>query len=185
MSDADLSEKPLSSRTVYQGRLLDVREDRVRLPNGKESGREYIVHPGAVAVVPLLDDGSVLLERQHRYPLRRDVIEIPAGKLDAGEAALACGQRELVEETGFEAAEWTPLVTMHPCIAYSDEAIAIFLARGLRHVGHRRDEDEFLELLSLPFAAALEWVRDGRISDSKTLVGLLWADKWLRGEWAS
>lgn len=183
MSDSDLSEKPLSSKTVYQGRLLNVKEDRVLLPNGKEGGREYIVHPGAVAVVPILEDGRVLLERQHRYPLRCDVIEIPAGKLDAGEEVLACGKRELVEETGYEAEEWLLLTTMHPCIAYSDEAIAIYLAKGLRHVGHRRDEDEFLDLLSLPLDEALAWVRDGRISDSKSIIGLLWADRVLQGGW--
>ncbi len=183
MKESDLSEKPLSSKTVYQGRLLHVKEDRVLLPNGGESGREYIVHPGAVAVVPLLENGEVLLERQHRYPLRQDVIEIPAGKLDKGEEPLACGRRELIEETGYEAAEWTYLTAMHPCIAYSDEAIAIFLAKGLTHVGHRRDEDEFLEVLRVPMAEALEWVRGGRITDSKSIIGLLWADRLLKGEW--
>lgn len=184
MSQSDLTEKPLSSKTVYQGRLLHVKEDRVLLPGGGESGREYIVHPGAVAVVPLLENGKVLLERQHRYPLRQDVIEIPAGKLDKGEEPLACGKRELIEETGYDGAEWQLLTVMHPCIAYSDEAIAIYLAKNLTHVGHKRDEDEFLEVLEVDFEEALAWVRSGRISDSKSIIGLLWADRLRAGSWA-
>ncbi len=183
MADSDLREDELSSRCVYQGRLLHVKEDRVRLPNGQESGREYIVHPGAVAMVPLLDNGDVLLLRQFRYPLRRDFFEIPAGKIDSGEALEACGRRELLEETGYRAERWRLLTTIHPCIGYSDEMIAIYLAQDLILEGHQRDADEFLELCPLPLAEALNWVRDGRISDSKTMTGLFWAEKALRGEW--
>lgn len=183
MDDSDLREDELSSRCVYQGCLLHVKEDRVRLPNGQESGREYIIHPGAVAMVPLLENGDVLLLRQFRYPLRRDFFEIPAGKIDPGEALEACGRRELLEETGYRAGRWQHLTTMHPCIGYSDEMIAIYLVQDLTLEGHSRDEDEFLELLQVPLSEALAWVRDGRISDSKTLAGLLWAEKVARGEW--
>ena len=183
MHDQDLTEHELSSKAVYDGRLLHVREDRVALPNGKEATREYINHPGAVVVVPILDNGDILLVRQFRYPLRREFLELPAGKIDAGEDTLLCGQRELLEETGFIAASWHYLTTIHPCIGYSDERILVYLARGLVEHGHRRDEDEFLENLRLPLAQAMQWVREGRISDVKTLIGLFWAEKVVNGEW--
>lgn len=170
----DLTEHTLDSETVYQGRLLHARRDRVRLPNGQESTREYLVHPGAAVIVPVFDDGDILLERQHRYPLHRDFIELPAGKLDPGEAPLACAKRELVEETGYAARDWQYLTTLYPCIGYSDERLVFYLARGLEPVGHAPDQDEFLELLRLPLREALDWVRDGRIDEAKTVMGLLW-----------
>jgi ADP-ribose pyrophosphatase len=184
MDSSDLSEKQLSSTTVYRGRLLQVKEDRVALPNGRVATREYIVHPGAVVVVPLFGNGDVLLIRQFRYPLGRDFYELPAGKIDPGEDTLECGRRELLEETGFSAASWSFLTTIHPCIGYSDEAIAVYFAQGLTEEGHRRDVDEFLENCRLPLPEALEWVRDGRISDVKTVIGLLWVEKVLSGAWA-
>lgn len=184
MDIIDFTEKSLSSKEVYDGRLLHVREDRVALPNGNEAIREYIVHPGAVVVVPLLEDGGILMVRQFRYPLHREFYELPAGKIDAGEDTLVCGQRELLEETGFVADSWHYLTTIHPCIGYSDERILVYLARGLSERGHRRDEDEFLDNLHLPLAQALEWVREGRISDVKTMVGLFWAEKIIRQEWS-
>jgi ADP-ribose pyrophosphatase len=179
----DFTEEEISSRVVYEGRLLHVREDEVRLPDGRHARREYIRHPGAVMVIALTDAGDILLEHQYRYPLRRHFIELPAGKLDGGESPLACAQRELVEECGFEAGEWRHLATTHPCIGYSDERIELFLARDLRHVGHARDDGEFIEVLAVPVARALEWLRAGRITDTKALIGLLWADRILRGEW--
>lgn len=185
MSSPDLTEKTLSSRNIYDGRLLHVREDQVLLPNGNTSTREYIVHPGAVVVVPLLDNGDVLMVRQFRYPLQRDFLELPAGKIDPGEDVLACGQRELLEETGYAARDWRLLTTIHPCIGYSDERLLIYLAKDMTEHGHRRDEDEFLENIRLPLATAMEWVRDGRISDVKTMVGLFWAEKLARSEWTS
>jgi len=175
----DLAEHPLDSETVYQGRLLNVRRDRVRLPNGQESTREYLIHPGAAVVVPLFENGDVLLERQHRYPLRRDFIELPAGKLDPGETELACAQRELTEETGYIARQWQPLPTFYPCIGYSDERLIYFLARDLELVGHDRDHDEFLEILRLPFAEAIAMVKDGRIDEAKTVMGLLWVERFV------
>lgn len=173
----NLVEKQLSSRSVYRGGLLDVREDRVELPDGAQATREYILHPGAVVVIPLLENGEVVLERQFRYPLRRDMYELPAGKLDPGESPLQCGQRELLEETGYIAADWCFVATIHPCIGYSDEAMSLYLARGLTTAEHCRDDDEFLEIFSLPLDDALEWVRAGRITDVKTVIGLFWAEK--------
>jgi ADP-ribose pyrophosphatase len=144
-----LTEEPLSSEVAFKGCLLEVRCDRVRLPNGAESIREYVVHPGAVVIIPVLDNGALLFERQFRYPLRRAFLELPAGKIDAGEDILLTGQRELLEETGYEASSWEYLGVMHPCIGYSDERIEIFLATGLKHVGHAWDEGEFLEIVYL------------------------------------
>ncbi len=178
MAAPDLTEHPLSSETVYQGRLLHAKRDRVRLPNGQESTREYLVHPGAAVVIPRFDNGDVLLERQHRYPLHRDFIELPAGKFDPQETELACAQRELLEETGYAAAEWRYLATFYPCIGYSDERLVYYLATGLRHVGDDLDHDEFLEILRLPLAEALEMVRDGRICEGKTVMGLLWLERF-------
>lgn len=183
MDAPDLTEKQLSTRNVFDGRLLHVREDQVMLPNGKTATREYIAHPGAVVVVPVLDNGDILMVRQFRYPLKRDFYELPAGKIDPGEETLVCGQRELLEETGYAAKTWQLLTTIHPCIGYSDERILIYLAQGLSEHGHRRDEDEFLENVRLPLATAMEWVRDGRISDVKTMVGLFWAEKIIENKW--
>ncbi len=183
MDKPDLTEKQLSSSAVYDGRLLHVREDEVLLPNGNTSRREYIVHPGAVVVVPLLANGDVLMVRQFRYPLRCEFHELPAGKIDPGEDTLVCGQRELLEETGYKAGAWDFLTTIHPCIGYSDERILVYLARDLTEHGHRRDEDEFLENVRLPLDTALAWVREGRISDVKTMVGLFWAEKVAQGIW--
>lgn len=181
MNPDDLTEKQLGSRTVYRGQLLHVKEDRVELPDGKPATREFIVHPGAVVVIPLLANGDVVLERQYRYPMRRDFLELPAGKLDPGESALACGRRELLEETGYVAETWRYVATIHPCIGYSDESMSLFLAENLTPGPHRRDGDEFLEVFQLPLTEALEWVRIGRITDVKTVIGLFWADKIANG----
>ncbi|MEX0959920.1 MAG: NUDIX hydrolase [Burkholderiales bacterium] len=180
---ADFSEKKISSRVVYKGGLLEVREDDVRLPDGARARREYIVHPGAALILPLFEDGSVLLERQFRYPAGRHFYELPAGKLEPGEPALETAKRELLEETGYVASEWRELGHYYPCIGYSDERIDFFLARGLEFRGAQLDEGEFLETLRLPLAEGLEWVRDGRINEPKTIIGLFWAEKLLDGSW--
>jgi ADP-ribose pyrophosphatase len=171
----DLTETPLDGEQVFDGRLLKVYRDRVRLPDGATAVREYIRHPGAVAIVALFDDGRVLLERQFRYPLRRTFIEIPAGKLEPGEDHLVTGQRELLEETGYVAREWRKLGHIHNAIGYSDELIEIWLARGLERREQRLAEGEFLEVFTLPLAEAQAMARDGRITDVKTVTGLLWA----------
>jgi ADP-ribose pyrophosphatase len=170
----DLTEHFVSGERVFDGALLKVHRDRVRLPDGSEGGREYIRHPGAVAVVPLFDDGRVLLERQFRYPHRREFIEIPAGKLEPGEPPLATAKRELLEETGYSATEWARLGVIHTAIAYTDEAIDLFVARKLTLSQRKLDAGEFLELLVVDFTEALAMIRDGRITDAKTVAALLW-----------
>ncbi|HEX5804613.1 MAG TPA: NUDIX hydrolase [Azospira sp.] len=179
-----LHEEKLESTQVFDGVLLDVRRDRVRLPNDGESVREYIVHPGAVVVIGVLDDGRLLFENQFRYPLQRDFLELPAGKIDRGEAIEETARRELLEETGYVADAWRHLGVMHPCIGYSDERIEIFLARGLRKVAEPAlDHNEFLDVLSLSLEEAVDAVRDGRITDAKTITALFWAEKILAGDW--
>jgi ADP-ribose pyrophosphatase len=180
----DFTEHTLESKTAYRGVLLDVIADTVRLPDGSESVREYIHHPGACMVVAFLDERTILMERQFRYPLKRHFIELPAGKIDPGEDPLHTAQRELKEECGYSAAEWRHLATLHPCIGYADEHIELYLARGLTHVGHALDEGEFLDVFPLRIDDALEWVRQGRITEAKAVTGLLWAEKIARGEWA-
>jgi ADP-ribose pyrophosphatase len=157
--------------------LLEVHCDRVRLPDGAESTREYINHPGAVAIVALFDDGSVLLERQYRYPQGREFIEIPAGKRDPGEAHLTTAKRELLEETGYAAAEWTRLGVIHTAIAYTNEAIELFVARKLTQGERKLDQGEFLEVFTIPFGEAIAMISDGRITDAKTTTALLLAEK--------
>ncbi len=177
----DLTEKRVSGALVYDGSLLKVHRDAVRLPDGKPGVREYIRHPGAVAIVALFGDGSILLERQFRYPHAREFIELPAGKLEPGEPHLETAKRELLEETGYSARQWKRLGVMHTAIAYTDEAIELFVAEELEKRARKLDDGEFLEILAVPFAEALAMVRDGRITDAKTVTGILWFDKWGKG----
>lgn len=179
----DMSETQLISQTVFQGKLLHVKSDRVRLCNGHETTREYIAHPGAAMIIAMIDDKTLVLERQYRYPLNRHFIELPAGKIDPGEDPLATAQRELREECGYIASEWRHLTTLHPGIGYSNERIELYLARGLTQAGRNLDEDEFLEMLHVPVDEAMTWIRDGLITEAKAVTGLLWAEKILRGEW--
>ncbi|MGL1832720.1 NUDIX domain-containing protein [Rhodocyclaceae bacterium SMB388] len=180
--DDPLAETVLASENVFRGVLLDVRRDRVRLPDGAEAMREYIRHPGAVVVAAVLPGGQLLFERQFRYPLGRAFFELPAGKIEPGEDILACAQRELREETGYTAARWEYVGVMHPCIGYSDERIEIFLARELTEVGHARDEGEFLEVLPFDANEAERAVHDGRITDGKTIAALFRCLPRLRAE---
>ena len=172
---SDLTERRVSGEIVFDGALLEVHRDEVRLPDGSRGTREYIRHPGAVAIVPLFDDGRVLLERQFRYPHGRDFIEVPAGKLEAGEPHLETAKRELLEETGYQAKQWRRIGVIHTSIAYTNEAIELFVARQLTHVGRNLDQGEFLETLIVPFDQALAMIRDGRITDAKTVAALLLA----------
>jgi ADP-ribose pyrophosphatase len=175
----DLTEHFLSGGLVWQGSLLKVHRDIVRLPDGSEGSREYIKHPGAVAILALTEDRQLLLERQYRYPPRREFIEIPAGKLEPGEPHLATAKRELLEETGYEAGEWTSLCTVDTAIGYTDERIELFLAKKLIKKTRKLDPGEFLEIFLLPFDDAVAMVRDGRISDVKTVAAILWAKAFL------
>ena len=170
----DLTEHFVAGGMVFDGNLLKVYRDAVRLPDGSRGEREYIRHPGAVAIVALTEDRKLLLERQYRYPPRREFIEIPAGKIDPGEAHFATAKRELLEETGYVAQEWTRLCVLHTAIGYTDEAIELYLARKLTLQERKLDPGEFLETFLLPFDDALAMVRDGRISDVKTVAAILW-----------
>ena len=176
--DAHLVETTVSSETVFQGKLLHVKRDRVQLPDGNESIREYITHPGAVVILAVQDNGRLLFERQFRYPLRRVFVELPAGKIDPGEDILATAKRELLEETGYEAGDWEHLGVMHPCIGYSDERIEIFAARQLQWAGGAQlDHGEFLELIDLSPEEARQAVRSGELTDAKTITALYWMDQ--------
>jgi ADP-ribose pyrophosphatase len=179
-----LAEKTLASRLVHEGRFLRVFEDRVLCPDGHEAPREYLRHPGAVMVVPLFDDGHVLLERQYRYPLRRSFIEFPAGKIDPGESLLACAQRELHEETGYTATDWVHLGGFHNAIGYCDEKIEVFLARGLqKDADPHTDAAEVLEVFTAPWQELLPRIRSGEITDIKVIVGVCWLERFLAGRW--
>ena len=183
----DLSERQLRSQTVFEGRLLHVRRDDVALPDGRPATREYVVHPGAVVVVPLLLDADggvrVVLERQFRYPLGRVLIEFPAGKRDPAEDSLRCAQRELREETGYSAGEWAFAATMHPTIAYSTEHIDIWFARSLQPGPSHLDAGEFLEVFTATADELLAWCAQGLVTDGKTLSCLLWLQNVLDGRW--
>ena len=184
-SDADgpLTEQMLDSRLAFEGTLLRVYSDKVRSADGHIGTREYIRHPGAVAIVPLLSDGRVVLERQFRYPLKRTVIEFPAGKIDADESPLQCARRELLEETGYRAGKWSYLGSLHNAIAYSDEKIEIFLAEELLHEGATLDAGETLEVFTEQWQQLLQWVREGTVTDAKTMLGVMWLEKVLVGVW--
>ncbi len=181
--DRELEEVSLHSEQVFDGHFLRVWRDTVRLPDGAQAQREYIRHSGAVMVVPLLGDGRVLMERQWRTPMRRVMVEFPAGKLDVGESWQACAQRELREETGYRAREWAYIGTINNAISYSDEIIHLAFARGLEAGAQQLDAHEFLELIEVDGDELMDWVRNGRVTDVKTVIGSFWLDKLRRGDW--
>ena len=170
----DYTETRVEGRLAYDGDLLKLEEDIVRLPDGSLSRREWVRHPGAVVILAFLDSQTILLERQYRYPMRRHFLELPAGKIDPGEEAMMTARRELVEECGYEAAQWRHIATLHPCIGYSNERMEFFVANELRQVGRRLDEGEFLDVIPMKMEFALERIWCGDITDIKTVAGLLW-----------
>ncbi|MEI7763723.1 MAG: NUDIX hydrolase [Comamonadaceae bacterium] len=188
MDDRHLIEHQLSSKELFQGDFLHAFRDTVRLPDRTSAVREYVRHPGAVMIVPLLSDAQgemqVVLERQFRYPVAQVMIEFPAGKLDPGEASQSCAQRELLEETGYRAEQWALAGRLHPVISYSTEVIDIWFARGLTAGERQLDAGEFLEVFTASPAQLLAWCRDGQVTDGKTLTAALWLQNVLSGSWA-
>lgn len=183
MADEHLHETRVAGGIAYDGPFLKVIKDEVRLPNGKTASREYIPHPGAVVILPVFDDGKVLLERQFRYPLNKVFIEFPAGKIDPGEDPLDCAKRELLEETGYTATDWQFVCKIHNAIAYSDEFLDVYLARGLTAGERKLDDEEFLDVFSAPSEELLSWVKQGEVTDVKTIIGAFWVEKILSGMW--
>ena len=182
--DAHLTETRVASQELLRGHFLHAMRDTVRLPDGKEATREYVIHPGAVMVVAELPDGRLVLERQFRYPVQSVMVEFPAGKLDPGEDSLVCAKRELLEETGYTARQWARAGVLHPVISYSTEFIDIWFARDLTAGQRQLDAGEFLDVFSASADELLQWCRDGRITDAKTLTGVLWLQNLRSGAWS-
>ena len=174
----DLTEHTITSERLLDGKLIRVQSDRVRLPDGTESWREYVLHPGAVLIAAFLDDDTLLFEHQYRYPVRRHFIELPAGKIDPDEPHADTAKRELLEETGYTAASWCQAATLHAGIGYSNEKIELYVARDLTHVGHQRDPGEFMEVFTMSLSEAVEMVGRGEMTDTKSAFSLLWLDKF-------
>ena len=186
MSDDHLIEHRVSQQELLRGNFLHAFRDTVRLPNQGLATREYVVHPGAVMVIPLLDTPEglrLVLERQYRYPVGQVMIEFPAGKLDAGEEPGLCAQRELMEETGYTAGQWARAGVLHPVIAYSTEVIEIWFAKDLTLGERQLDSEEFLDVFTATPAELMAWCRDGQVTDAKTLTGVLWLQNMLAGSW--
>lgn len=182
-ADPHLVERFLEREVRLSGGFLTVVRDRVGLPDGGEATREFILHPGAVAVVPILDDGRLVMIRQYRHPVGRVLLEWPAGKIDPGEPVLACAVRELREETGYAAREWARAGVFHNACAYSDEGIEIWFARGLTRGATQLDAGEFIEVIELDEADVAQRVQRGEVTDMKTALGLLWLQRWRTGAW--
>lgn len=180
-TDLHLIETTVSSETVYRGHFLELKRDVVALPDGKQAGREYVIHPGAVMVIGLLPDGRLVMERQYRYPVRQTMIEFPAGKLDPGEGGLACAQRELLEETGYRARRWARAGVMHPVIGYATEVIEIWFADELTLGERHLDAGEFLDVFTASQDELEAWMHNGQLTDAKTIVGMMWLKQWRSG----
>ncbi|MES2207719.1 MAG: NUDIX hydrolase [Pseudomonadota bacterium] len=170
----DLEETTLNSERVYDGSFLQIYKDHVKLPDGSEGTREYIQHPGAVMVIPMLNEEYYLMEFQYRTPFHSIMVEFPAGKVEVGEDTLFTAQRELEEETGYRAKNWMFLTAFHPIVSYTSETIYVYLATDLYATQANPDQGEFIETLSISHKEAMEWVKEGKIRDGKTMLGLLW-----------
>ena len=181
--DSHLREERLHREPLLQGHFLKVVRDTVRLPDGREATRELVLHPGAVMWGPLPDEARLHMERQHRHPMQQVMLEFPAGKRDPNEDSLACARRELQEETGYTAREWAFAGRHAPTIAYSDEVIDIWFARGLQAGERRLDEGEFLDVFLADPAELMAACHEGRLIDGKTITGLLWWQQVMNGAW--
>lgn len=177
-----LAEKILATDTVYKGSFLELHKDSVKTPDGTLTTREYLHHPGAAMIIPMLEDGRVILERQYRHPLRKTFLEFPAGKLNPGESPLNCAQRELTEETGYRAQEWKKLGRFNNAIGYSDEEITVFYASALQYVGQNLDVGEVLDVITMPWEEVVKKCLNGEITDVKTIVGAFWLDNYMKNK---
>ena len=174
-----LKEKTIKSETVYEGTFLTLKKDKIMLPNGNTSNREWIKHPGAVCCVPILPNGEIVLIRQYRYAVKEEMIEIPAGKLDKNEIPEKCVLRELEEEIGYKANKLTLLANIHPAVGFTDEKMWLYLAEDLIKTKQSLDADEFLALSPTKLEEAVDMVWSGEITDVKTIIGILWAQRIL------
>ena len=170
----DLKESMITTEVVYKGGFLDVRRDEVLLPNGETGTREWINHPGAVVIIPILPNGEIALIKQFRYAAGSEFIELPAGKLDEGEEPKACALRELEEEIGYRAERMQFIANIYPAIGFANEIMSIYLAESLKKTNYNRDKDEFIELIPTKMEEALNLVWENKITDVKTIIGLLW-----------
>ena len=183
-ADSRLLERQIDSELAWRGGFLEVRRDRVRLPDGRESVREYVVHPGAAVMVPIFPDQRILVERQFRYAVRATFVEMPAGKIDKGETSFQTARRELLEETGYEAREWAFLTRLHPAIGFATEVMDVFLCRDLVQAGRQQlDAGEFVELEFVTLGWLIDELRAGRLSDVKTQIVTFWLDRLFSGAW--
>jgi ADP-ribose pyrophosphatase len=176
-------ETTIERETVFEGKFLKVRRDLARLPDGSTASREFVVHPGAAAMVPIGEDERILVERQFRYAMGAMYVEIPAGKIDAGETSIQTARRELREETGYEAGQWAFLTRVHPAIGFTDEVMDIYLAKDLVLRERAMDADEFLEIEWVTLGWLMDELRAGRLPDVKTQIAVHWLDRLYGGQW--
>lgn len=176
--DEELLEKKISSEDIFDGTLLHVKRDTVQLPNGNQATREWIKHPGASSVIPVLPNGDIILVKQYRYPIGKVTLEVPAGKLDSPEEdPLYCAERELSEETGYKADRMEKLTTIATTVGFSNEYIHLYVAEGLKAGKQHTDADEFINVVTMPLAEAVNMALDGRIRDAKSVVSILMLER--------